>query len=238
MVTQSIQPSDEDGVFPSSVPVTSGHSERDPSGVAYGDGMPRVPAVSSRASDRRTRLLLAAVDVLSKRGFEAATIEEITRAAGVAKGSFYREFSSKEDLAVAMQQGFFQEVMARATAIASRLGAEDIWALADEFIEMIVDAHLENRDIAAVLMKEASVKGQKDFAHADERMNEIVTMGIRVGVATGEFDCDDPETVASILIHGIEGVLHHAMLYNDDVDRERVLAAAKHVMRRSLGAKS
>lgn len=199
--------------------------------------MAKSTAVRQRVTDRRTRLLLAAVDVLSKRGFEAATVEEITRAAGVAKGSFYREFSSKEELALALQERFFHEVMARATAIASRLGAEDIWALADEFIEMIVDAHLENRDIAAVLMKEASVKGHDDFAHADKRMNEIVTMGLRVGVATGEFDCEDPEMVASILIQGIEGVLHHAMLYDDDVDRERVLAAAKHVMRRSLEAK-
>jgi TetR/AcrR family transcriptional repressor of nem operon len=180
---------------------------------------------------------MAAVDVLSERGFEAATVEENTRVAGVAKGSFYREFSSKEELAVALQERFFDEVVARASAIASRLGAEDIWALADEFIEMIVDLHLENRDIAAVLMKEASVKGHEDFANADKRMKDIVTMGLRVGVATGEFDCKDPETVASILIHGIEGVLHHAMLYDEQVHRDRVLAAAKHVMRRSLGAK-
>jgi AcrR family transcriptional regulator len=187
-------------------------------------------------SDRRTRLLIAAADVFAKRGFEVATVEEITRAAGVAKGSFYREFDSKEHVAVALQERFSDELISRASAIASRLGTEDILALADEFLEAIVDLNFEYRDIAAVLAKEASVKGHGDFANSERRMREIVTTGLRVGVAAGQFKIDDPETVAAILIHGVQGVLHHALLYEETFDRERILAAAKLVMRRTLGA--
>lgn len=192
--------------------------------------------VRAMAQDRRTRLMLAAADVIAARGFEAATVAEITRTAGVAKGSFYREFDSKDALAVAMQERFSGELLSRASAIASRLGGEDIWALADEFLEMIVDLNVEYRDIAAVLAKEASAKGSEDFGNAERRMTEIVTMGIRVGAASGEFKVDDPETVAAILIHGVQGLLHHALLYEETIDRDRILAAAKHVMRRSLGA--
>ena len=180
--------------------------------------------------------MLVAAEVISSRGFEAATVEEITRKAGVAKGSFYREFDSKDALAVAMQERFYGELVSRGSSIASRLGKEDIWTLADEFLEMIVDLHVEYRDIAAVLAKESSVKGNDEWAKTDRRMTEIVTMGIRVGAASGEFEIDDPETVAAILIHGIQGLLHHSMLYEETIDRERILAAAKHVMRRSLGA--
>jgi AcrR family transcriptional regulator len=43
-------------------------------------------------------LLRAAVKVMGRKGLNAATIEEITEAAGVTPGALYKHFGSKEDL--------------------------------------------------------------------------------------------------------------------------------------------
>jgi AcrR family transcriptional regulator len=189
-----------------------------------------------RSRDRRTRLLGAAADVFSRRGFEAATIDEITRLAGVAKGSFYREFESKDAIAVALKQVFLDEMTTRGAQIASRLGRDDIWALTDEFLAMIVDMHLEYRDIASVLAREAPAVADEHLGASDERMAEMIAMGIRVGTASGVFSVDDPEMVAHLLMHGVQGLLHQQLLYRPDVDRDRLLAAARHVVRRTLAA--
>lgn len=60
------------------------------------------PATPTRAHRRRTRtrtaLIEAARRVFAERGVELATIQEITDAADVAKGSFYNHFASRDEI--------------------------------------------------------------------------------------------------------------------------------------------
>jgi TetR/AcrR family transcriptional repressor of nem operon len=49
----------------------------------------------------REQLLSAGLDALRRKGFNATSVEDITEAAGVPKGSFYNHFESKEALGAA-----------------------------------------------------------------------------------------------------------------------------------------
>ena len=49
----------------------------------------------------REQLLSAGLDTLHRRGFNATSVQDITEAAGVPKGSFYNHFESKEALGAA-----------------------------------------------------------------------------------------------------------------------------------------
>src|ERR1700709_1249900 len=51
--------------------------------------------------DVRARLLEAGVQTFSKSGFNGCSVQDITDAAGVPKGSFYNHFDSKEALGAA-----------------------------------------------------------------------------------------------------------------------------------------
>jgi len=48
----------------------------------------------------RARLLDAALSVIRTQGYAATTVDDICRAAGLSKGSFFHHFATKEDLAV------------------------------------------------------------------------------------------------------------------------------------------
>ena len=50
----------------------------------------------------RTALIEAAAEVFSKRGFQAASLEEIAEAAGFTRGAIYSNFGGKEDLLIAV----------------------------------------------------------------------------------------------------------------------------------------
>ena len=52
----------------------------------------------SKKAIKRESIIQAAIGVFSKKGFQAATISEIARRAGVAEGSIYQYFKNKEDL--------------------------------------------------------------------------------------------------------------------------------------------
>lgn len=55
-------------------------------------------AVGSRRQATRQKLYEAAVTLIAEQGFSATTVEEIAERAGVAKGTVYYNFASKNDL--------------------------------------------------------------------------------------------------------------------------------------------
>ena len=58
----------------------------------------------------RQKLVDAAEDLLKKNGFNALSVEDITNAAGVAKGTFYIYFKHKEDIVAEICRGYFKEI--------------------------------------------------------------------------------------------------------------------------------
>lgn len=62
-----------------------------------------VPA-SAPPVDTRTRILNAALGVFREKGYTATTVDDLCRAAGVTKGSFFHHFPSKEAAALATIQ--------------------------------------------------------------------------------------------------------------------------------------
>jgi AcrR family transcriptional regulator len=72
-------------------------------------------ALAPRMSRRRqpsARLLEAAKEAFARRGYEDANVDEICRAARIAKGSFYRHYRSKEDLFFAVAGAAVADVVA------------------------------------------------------------------------------------------------------------------------------
>jgi AcrR family transcriptional regulator len=55
-----------------------------------------------KSARTRARLMDAAVTILARDGFEAASVNEIARAAGVVNGTFYVYFRDKDDVAAAV----------------------------------------------------------------------------------------------------------------------------------------
>src|ERR1700716_495407 len=71
-------------------------------GPGNSDGPRRSSLVQERSRRTRKELVNAAVKLWAERGFESGvedtTVEEIARAAGVTKGTFYFHFAHKEDI--------------------------------------------------------------------------------------------------------------------------------------------
>ncbi|MGR9108478.1 MAG: TetR/AcrR family transcriptional regulator [Gammaproteobacteria bacterium] len=61
----------------------------------------------------KQKILGAAQQLMTGRGYSATTVDEIVKMAGVAKGSFYHAFESKEELAIAA----LEDYQARGAAI-------------------------------------------------------------------------------------------------------------------------
>ena len=73
---------------------------------------PSPPTVKGR--DTRRRLLEAGKSVLSSRGYARARVVDVTEAAGLSPGAFYRYFTDKHDLVLVLLQETLDEAFAAA----------------------------------------------------------------------------------------------------------------------------
>src|SRR5213595_460788 len=81
---------------------------------------------------KRDAILRAAIDVFADRGFFNAQVADVARAAGVAAGTVYLYFRSKDDLLVSIFERTMRDALAegRAMAAAVRDPRERLRALA------------------------------------------------------------------------------------------------------------
>lgn len=87
-----------------------------------------------RASRTRRRLLSAALDKFASKGFDATTVEDITERADVGKGTFYRHFTSKNEVMTALLEDAVEHLIHRMTSVAP--------PTLEETILRMVDAHV------------------------------------------------------------------------------------------------
>ncbi|MBY0275978.1 TetR/AcrR family transcriptional regulator, partial [Candidatus Binatia bacterium] len=189
-----------------------------------------------RQPGRLEDLLRAGRLVFAQRGIAGATIEEVAASAGIAKGTFYLYFQSKNDLVTALRQRFADDLVA-AMSVHARAGSDGDWlSLARRQLESAIDTYLDNAPLLHVLFQEgAGAHGADSTDQAwSTAITESITEMIRHGMAAGVFEVQDPEVTARLLFHAVHGVVHDALHAPATLHRARVRDAAWALVARAL----
>jgi AcrR family transcriptional regulator len=135
---------------------------------------------------RRTlrKLLDASAIEFGEKGFHEASVSSITRRAGVALGSFYTYFDSKEALFRALVQDMSENVRASArAALAPQMSAIDIERAA---LTAFLRFATEHKEIYRIIDEAEFVDPASYRAHY-ETVAERITARLAAGSASGEF---------------------------------------------------
>jgi AcrR family transcriptional regulator len=99
-------------------------------------------AIQRRGEDTRASILAAATACLAERGYDATSVGEICRRAGVSKGAFYHHFPSKHALFLELLNGWLAELDAQleATRLQALSVPEGLLAMAEMFQQVFRQA--------------------------------------------------------------------------------------------------
>ena len=103
--------------------------------------------------EKRKKIYRAALKVFSEDGFHQATMNKIATLSGVAKGTVYEYFKSKEELLDQLLEERYEEIVERISAICDRGG--DILEQTREMIEFWVGFIEENPQLYRLIQSEA-----------------------------------------------------------------------------------
>lgn len=166
--------------------------------------MERAPAAEPAGGPgKRERILDAAVRVFAQEGFYNAKVSEIARVAGVADGTIYLYFKSKDDLLISL----FEDRMERVNADLKDALAKEPTATGR--LKRVVELHLElveqNRPMAEVICVELrqSAKFIKEYKNPKfAEYLRIIAGAVEAGQRSGELREDVDATVIARALFG------------------------------------
>lgn len=165
----------------------------------------------------RTREILAAARrVMERRGVDTATMDEIAQAAGVAKGTLYLYFTSKEDLIHALMSQVGENIRRDLAGIveSSLSPVEKLLKV----ISMLMDNLERERLLFPVYMRDlvqwSQKGGQAQFPRVKTLEEEIVGILTRLfseGITRGQFVDADPKLLTFLLRGLVRAVGYYQM---------------------------
>jgi AcrR family transcriptional regulator len=106
----------------------------------------------SKADAQRARILLAATEIFSRRGYRATSMNEIAAEVGLRKPTLYHYFRSKEELLVRLYEDVMDESIALARDIVEAAGSP-FEALHDLLVTRVVYT-CEHKDLLKIFFEE------------------------------------------------------------------------------------
>jgi AcrR family transcriptional regulator len=151
----------------------------------------------------------AAERIFLDKGIAATSVDEIVAAAGVAKGTFYIHFESKDQLLVALQQRFIATFSGDFRAAMSRRRAGDWKGRLRAWVEAGVDGYLDRNALHDLVFHEFR-PGDPRAKHDSAIVDELAAF-LDEGTRAGAWSVEAPRPTAVMLFAALHGALDDAI---------------------------
>ena len=191
--------------------------------------------MQQRSEETRTKIMESAVKLFSTQGFNKASVDDICGEAGISKGAFYHHFKSKQELFLALLDGWLHAIDSAIEASKDKTAPETFTKMTEAFpylfetagegLPMFLEFWLQaSRDKK---IWEASIAPYR-------RYHKYFTSLIKKGVDEGSFVEVDPELTSRMIVSTAMGLLLQSLLDPKGADWEKVARESTNLLVNNL----
>ncbi len=173
---------------------------------------------------RREEILAAARRVFAKRGFRGTTIADIAEEAGIALGTIYLYFPSKQEVFAALNEEFNRLIIAAMTDVPPAVSLEETTRRRVDNVFRTCEA---NRDLVrlVVLNSDPDTAAAKRMRATDTERHGPMVAGIQAAIEAGFIRAGDAYIMTK-LVHGLVSIaVYQAFILADGQDADKYRAA-------------
>jgi AcrR family transcriptional regulator len=167
---------------------------------------------------RRDELLSAANRVFGSKGVSNTAVSDIVKEAGVAQGTFYLYFKSKEDLINAVADnivGSMVKMVEDAVLHPDKNGFEKLMAFRDTIVDMAVEAN--GQAVSEIYHRpENSEVHHQMVERIQPKLAFLIETIVQQGIDEGHFNVQDARLSAWFILGGIQ-ILEAGFSHHDDL---------------------
>lgn len=190
--------------------------------------------VVKEAEERKNEILDVAERLFGTKGFDGTSTGDILDEIGIARGTLYYHFKSKEEILDAMIGRMTGSLVAKASEIAGDKDVPVLQRLTRMMMALNVDGNLGHEIMTQVHKPQNALMHQKMQEQLLAGVNPIVTGLIEEGIAQGICRTDYPAEVAEMTLL-YSNTVFDALAEHSEEERQRKITAFIYNLERLLG---
>jgi len=157
---------------------------------------------------QRERIIAALAAEISERGYRAVTVAHVVNRAGIARRTFYENFSSKDDCFLEAQNFAISSALKRVIEAAgqSEKWSDQVAAGLAAFLDYVV----EEPALAHTCMVDALAAGPVAVESYEEALRPFVAL-FKLGRGVSFFGDELPETTEEAIVGGVFWIVHRRL---------------------------
>ena len=185
----------------------------------------------------RNKILDAALDVFSDKGYHDTKLDEIANESSTSKGSIYFHFPNKERLFLSLVDQF-SDLLEKQTRKAIELQPKGIGRV-EVALQTVLETFARYRRPAKILLVQAMGLGQpfeQKRMEVNERFARMIAEYLREAVDTGELAADEFDI--DFVSHAWMGAIYHLVIrwvYTGEPTSQKIVIELVPMLLRSVG---
>ena len=189
---------------------------------------------------RCSEILEAARKIFAKKGFRGVTVDQIAEAAGLAKGTLYQYYTSKQEIYLAALRHGVTELMEQTRQKVE--AAQGIRLKLEAFIRTRLNYMEENRDFFGVYHAEFGnithlASMNKEFRVLYQRQLQFLESVLLDALRCGEIRSTSIETAATVIYEGTRGLMLRRMLGWSNTTVEQDIESLVSILWKGIGSR-
>lgn len=184
----------------------------------------------TRDPERKNRILIAAADLVARKGFHAVSIAEIGAAAGITGSGVYRHFESKSAVLVALFDRVIDGLLRDEQQILD--GITDLGRALDQLIAGQVEFVVGDRELAQVYYNEINNLPDEDRRRLRRKQRLYLEEWVHL---VNEQRADLTDTDARAVVHAVIGAIQSPLFHNTGLAEDRLRMLLTEAARAILG---
>lgn len=192
-----------------------------------------------KAEERRNEILDAADELFAQKGFDGTSTSAILEKVGIARGTLYYHFKSKEDIMDALIERYTSTMLAKAKTIA----ADKNIAVNERILRVVMALNVQNEHSGQQIMEHVH-KPQNALMHRKiqqvilNQVPPILTSIIREGIEQGIYHTPYPYECMEMIIAYTNTVFDDDLVVMSEEERAARIPAFIFNVERMLGVES
>lgn len=167
-------------------------------------------------------------------GYAGTPISAIVKAAGVAQGTFYVYFPSKQAVLAELRRGVFKRYAAALHQVGASAGPADVRLV--RVVVAMVDVVREELDLERVFREAESAESlQRAAIEGRARLASTAADLLRDGIESGQLVAERPELVARLIVTLFDTVLYESLAHQQPAPAETTVEQALRFVLRGIG---
>lgn len=142
--------------------------------------------------ERKNEILDVAEMIFYSKGFENSTVNDILKGIGIAKGTFYHYFNSKEEALDAIVDRNIEMIVSKVKKVTARHDIEPVEKLMRVFLAMRIDDTAKSNILNNLHKPENALLHQKNLSQLIGAMTPILVDIIEEGIEKNVWSCKYP----------------------------------------------